>query len=482
MGVTRELVRFVADAKYENLSTAAIQATKAAVLNILGNCVAGNVTRIGRLHVELAKDMGGGRGQATIIGDGARVSIPAAAYANGNLAFALDYEDTLQYITHPGFITVSSGLAAGEHVGASGRDLILAIALGYEIVARIGVPTQPTPARGELVWGEQYHPFAGTVTAGKLLGLSEEQLDVAFGIAGTYATVPSAYKYFGMVAETRPLREVKLGWGFMCLGGTLAALSAHRGFRGGHGVLDGERGFYVMAGSDRCDFERMTRGLGERWMIVDTEFKIYPAIARNHPPYFATRALVDEHDIKPEDVKRVVVHGMQIPLVDDYNPQSAVDAQFSLPHAIAMAILREPLGPRMFSDERLFDPTVRAIFDVRIELNSGAWVTKAIEFPRDQPRRNRVHRPKGRKRMNNPHRSGKSRADIVRRTSENLPIDLTRRQLLQGGAGLAAVSLLGIPLQANATCAPAVWQLTAGQTIPVGTVTVRNDETNLYVK
>jgi hypothetical protein len=84
--------------------------------------------------------------------------------------------------------------------------------------------------------------------------------------------------------------------------------------------------------------------------------------------------------------------------------------------------------------------------------------------------------------MNNPHRSGKSRADIVRRTSENLPIDLTRRQLLQGGAGLAAVSLLGIPLQANATCAPAVWQLTAGQTIPVGTVTVRNDETNLYVK
>ncbi len=409
MGVTRDLVRFVANAKYQDLSSEAIAATKAAVLNILGNCVAGNRTRIGTLHIELAKDMGGGRAQATIIGEGSRVSMPAAAYANGNTAFALDYEDTLQYITHPGFITCASGLAVGEHIGAHGRDLILAIALGYEIVARIGVPMQPTPERGKLVWGEQYHPFAGAVTAGKLLGLNEDQLDIAFGIAGTYATVPSAYKYFGVAAETRPMREVKLGWGFMCMGATLAALSAQRGFQGGYGVLDGERGFYVMAGSDRCDFERMTRGLGERWMIVDTEHKIYPSIARNHPPYFATRTLVDEHGVSADQVERIVVTGMQMPLVADFNPRSAVDAQFSLPHAVVMAVTREPLGPHMYSDERLNDPLVRSLlarvelvhdtaadalffneqrlrYNVRVDLKNGTSLTKDIEFPRDQPR------------------------------------------------------------------------------------------------
>ncbi len=409
MGVTRDLVRFVANAKYQDLSSEAIAATKAAVLNILGNCVAGNRTRIGTLHIELAKDMGGGRAQATIIGEGSRVSMPAAAYANGNTAFALDYEDTLQYITHPGFITCASGLAVGEHIGAHGRDLILAIALGYEIVARIGVPMQPTPERGKLVWGEQYHPFAGAVTAGKLLGLNEDQLDIAFGIAGTYATVPSAYKYFGVAAETRPMREVKLGWGFMCMGATLAALSAQRGFQGGYGVLDGERGFYVMAGSDRCDFERMTRGLGERWMIVDTEHKIYPSIARNHPPYFATRTLVDEHGVSADQVERIVVTGMQMPLVADFNPRSAVDAQFSLPHAVVMALTREPLGPHMYSDERLNDPLVRSLlarvelvhdtaadalffneqrlrYNVRVDLKNGTSLTKDIEFPRDQPR------------------------------------------------------------------------------------------------
>lgn len=408
-GVTRQLARFVHGASWDDLSPAAIDATKRAVLNILGNCVAGNDTRIGKLHVGLAREMGVSPAQATILGDGTKVSMPVAAYANGNLAFALDYEDTVQYVTHPGFITCSSGLAVAESLRAGGRDLILAIALGYEVIVRIGLAMQPSPERGKLVFGEQYHPFGGVVTAGKLLRLNEEQLDSAFGIAGTYASVPSAYKYFGVVAETRPMREVKLGWGWMCMGATLAALSAQRGFGGGHGILDGERGFYVMAGSDRCDFERITRGLGDGWMIVDTDHKIYPGIARNHPPWVATRDLVAQHGIDPTAVERVVVRGMQVRLVDDFNPRSAVDAQFSLPFAVVMALVREPLSARMFDDERLFNPFVRDLlariviehdadadalyfeeqrlqYSVRIELKSGGAVEREIEFPRDQPR------------------------------------------------------------------------------------------------
>lgn len=409
MGVTRDLARFVARARYEDLSPEAVEAAKTALLNILGNCVAGNRTRIGGLHVEMAKDMGGGRPQATILGDGARVSAPVAAYANGNLAFALDYEDTVKYITHPGFITTAAGLAVGELQESSGRDLILAMALGYEVVARIGIAMQPTPERGKQVFGEQYHPFAAAVTAGKLLGLDEEQLDVAFGVAGTYSSVPSAYKYFGLVADTRPIREVKLGWGWMCMAGTLGALSAKRGFRGGHGILDGERGFHVMAGSDRCDFERMTRDLGKGWMIVDTEHKGYPAIARIIPAYFAASALAAEHRIAPADVERIVVRGGHVRLVNDFDPRSAVDAQFSLPYVVAMAITRDPLDPSMYADSRLFDPVVRDLlgriaveqddaaealffneqklrFSVAVTLKSGTTVQRDIEFPREQPR------------------------------------------------------------------------------------------------
>ena len=407
MGVTRELARFVAKARYEDLSTTAVQAAKTSLLNILGNCIAGNQTRIGAMHVEMAKELGGGLSQATMVGNGVRVSVPAAAFANGNLAFALDYEDTVKYVTHPGFITTASGLAVGEFKRSSGPDLILAMALGYEVVARIGLAMQPTPERGKLVFGEQYHPFAAAVTAGKLLGLDEDQMDVAFGVAGTYASVPSAYKYFGVVAETRPLREVKLGWGWMCMAGTMGALSAQRGFRGGLGVLDGERGFHVMAGSDRCDFESMMRGLGESWLIVDAEYKAYPSIARIIPAYFATQELVKEYAIKPADVRRVTVQSGHIRLVNDFNPRSEVDAQFSLPFVVAMAITQEPLGPAMYSESRMFDPQVRDLLSrvellqdddaekiffnqqrlkmsVSIALQSGVTVQRDIEYPRDQ--------------------------------------------------------------------------------------------------
>lgn len=408
MGATREIVRFVNRTSYEDLPPDAVAATKSAILNILGATVAGVSTRVGAMHIDLAKDMGGGNGQATILGDGVRVSAPAAAYANGNLAFALDWEDTLYYITHPGFITVSSGLAMAEKLGSSGKDFLLAVTLGYEVLGRMGPAMQPTPERGSQVFGEQYHPFAGAVTAGKLLGLDDEQMDAAFGVAGTYAPVPSAHKYFGVVSETRPMREAKLGWGWMCMAGTLAALSASRGFGGGHGILDGDRGFSVMAGSDRCDVDRMTADLGTRWLVADVEAKVYPAIARNTPPHLATRTLVAEHGIRSDEVERVTVRGMQMSAVADFAPSTAVDAQFSLPHAIVTALLQEWPSPEMFSNERLTDPEVRGLlgrihlehdtaadalyfneqrllYSVEIELTDGRRFSKEIEFPRDRP-------------------------------------------------------------------------------------------------
>lgn len=408
MGTTRDLTNFVANTSYADLPQETVDATKLAVMNIIGCMLAGYQTRIGKLHTEMAIDMGGGREQSTIIGNGTKVSAPLAAYANGNFGFALDYEDTVLYVSHPGYITTSSGLAIGEMLGSSGKELILGIALGFEVVARMGAAMQPTPERGAQVWGEQYHPFASAVTAGKLYGLDSETLDVAFGIAGTYATVPSAYKYFGVVAETRPMREVKLGWGWMSMAGTVAAQSAHRGFRGGHGVMDGEQGFYVMAGSDRCDHDLMVKDLGKSWLIDKTEYKIHPSIAWNHPAFDATRGLVNEHNITPDQVEKIHISGMGLNLVGDTNPQGAVDGQFSLPYTVVTTIMREPLLPAMYSDEKLADPVVRDLlskvtmhhdtaadadfftdqkmrFSVELTLKGGKVVKRDVEWPRDQP-------------------------------------------------------------------------------------------------
>jgi len=408
MGVTRTLARYAAETKYEDLPKEVVEQVKLCTLNILGVVFGGYKTKIGKLHVKMAKEFGGGNPQATIIGDGSKVSVPLAAYANGSLGFALDYEDMIRYILHPGYISVSAGLAVGEEVNASGQDFITAIALAYEIAGRIGLSMQPTSERGSRVWGEQYTPFAAVVPAGKLLCLDEDQMDIAFGVTGTYATVPSVYKYFGIVKETRPMREVKMGWGWMCMAGVFGALSAKEGFRGGYGVLDGDEGFWIMEGSDRCDFEKMTEGLGRDYLIMETEFKVHPSIGWVHPIYESLKSLVEEYDIKHDDVEEVVVKGMMTDRLDDQNPAGPVDAMFSIPYTVATTILREKLGPGMYTEEKIADrkiqellPRIKCeqdpeadrlwfenlwlIFSIKVTLKSGGNISTKVEWPKEKP-------------------------------------------------------------------------------------------------
>ena len=408
MTATRQLAEFAARIEFDQLPAEVVQTLKTATLNILGCCLGGAQTRIGRLHVELAKELGGGAEEATIVGDGARVSVPAAAYANSSLGFALDYEDMIRYVAHPGHVTVASALAVAEQLHLDGRQALAAIAAGFEICGRIALAVQPTPERGAEVWGEQYHSFAAAATAGRLLGLDPDRMEVAFGIAGAYTSVPSAYKYFGPVAETRPMREVKLAWGWNCLAGVMAAMSAKRGFSGGHGVLDGRHGFWIMHGSDRCDFDRLVAGLGDHWLTPETEFKIHPSIGINHPAYWATRQLVVENDVRADDVDGVRVTTLWADRIDDPTPAGEVDAQFSLPYTIATTILREPLGPALYSRETREDATLRRLLarievvgdpeadrlffeeqrlqqTVEIALADGTRLRRSIEFPRDKP-------------------------------------------------------------------------------------------------
>jgi 2-methylcitrate dehydratase PrpD len=237
-------------------------------------------------------------------------------------------------------------------------------------------------------------------------------MDVAFGVTATYATVPSVYKYFGPVEDTRPMREVKQGWGWVCMAGLMAALSAQRGFGGGLGALDGEFGFWSMAGSDRFEPERIVDGLGEEWLTREVEFKLHPSIGINHPAYLATRELVAEHGIEPEQVEGVTITTPWGNLIGDLAPAGAVDAQFSLPYTVAATIAGVARGPELYADSQLADPAVRRLLgrtrvvhdheadraffeeqrilqEVAVELSGGDVVSRAIEFPRDRPSQGR---------------------------------------------------------------------------------------------
>jgi 2-methylcitrate dehydratase PrpD len=360
------------------------------------------------LHVELARDMGGGAPQASIIGAAEKTSVPLATYANSHLAFALDYEDVVQYCIHAGPIVIPAALALCEQHRLSGREFLNAVVVGYEVGTRIGWAMQPSPERGSRVWGQQYTPFAACAAAGRLLGLDAGAMDVAFGVTGSHATVPSAYKYFGLVGETRPMREVKLGWGWMAMVGVYGALAAARGFGGGCGILDGAEGFWIMAGSDRCEFPKLVEDLGTRYLILDTDFKVHPSIAWNHPPHLALKQLLAEVQPEPDAIEAIIVEGLGVSRIDDPAPRTAVDAQFSLPYTIATTVLGEPLTAALYADAKLADPRIHALMRrvrcladpqaerawfesqrlgaaVTLVLRDGRRYSRRVEFPRDKP-------------------------------------------------------------------------------------------------
>lgn len=408
MGVTRTLAQYAASGGFDDLPPDVVEHAKVAVLNILGASLGGFETHIGKLHLSLARKTGGGCPEATLIGDGEKISTAMAAYANSSLAFALDYEDVVLYTIHAGPVTIPAALAVGQLARASGKEFLIAIERGYEIGTRIGLAMQPSAERGAQVWGQQYTPFAACIAASRLLGLSAEETDVAVGVTGTYAAVPSAYKYFGVVGETRPMREVKLGWGWMALGGTFGALSAKEGFRGGHGILDGDEGFWIMAGSDQCDHEKMVENLGDTHLICETEYKVHPSIAWNHPPHTALKSMMAENGFSADDVERVLIKGLGAERIADYRPSGSVDAMFSLPYTVATTLLGDRLLPAMYEDSRIASTEVKALlsrthiqpdqeaelawfnehrmcFSIDVELKDGRRLHVDTEYPRDKP-------------------------------------------------------------------------------------------------
>ena len=155
-------------------------------------------------------------------------------------------------------------------------------------------------------------------------------------------------------------------------------------------------------------FDKIIKDLGKSWVINETEYKIHPSIAWNHPLFDATQKLVKKHKIDPETIDVINISGMAMNLIGDKNPQSAVDAQFSLPYTVATTLLSEPLSPDLYSDSKLGDPKIKNLlsrmnlshdksadadffsnqkmrFSIEIITKNNENIKSDVEWPKDQP-------------------------------------------------------------------------------------------------
>jgi len=378
---TAALARYALALSLDEVPAPVIQKMKWLILDHLGCAVGGSLTPLATAASEVASADGGSA--ATVVGTQLRAAPGPAAFANATAANALDYDDT-GATGHPGATVVPAALALSEVRDRSGADFLAAVLAGYEVWSRIAGAIQPSWERRVRVYGNGVTQTFGAAVAGaRLLGLSAEDTLCALGLAGAFAPLP----HDGKIGwEEGRISWVKDNVAWPAEGGVRAALLAERGFRATREILDGERGLWVMAGSDRCDFDRMVRGLGTDWDVLGVSLKPYPCCRWIHSTLDAVREVVAEHGIQPRDVCRVTVRSIEAFHAWFHSPRPAtmVDAEFSVPHAVAMVLLDRPRATWWHGINRT-DLAVLALMD-RVELETDPAAQTAYATNRHSAR------------------------------------------------------------------------------------------------
>lgn len=358
---TRTLARFSAELKYGDLPSPIIHEAKRILLDTVGCGLGAMILDKGHMAVQLATRMGG-RPEASILGTREKVPSAIAAFANGELMNALDWNALLPPNHVPPYV-IPSALALAEATSKSGKDLITAIVLALEISGRVGtslVGLRATPGGLPLkVWGISSNQFGATAGAGWLLGLDTDRMQHAFGLAGYYAPVPSHAKY----NHTIHAGYAKYGpAGWMAQAGVTTALLAEMGAHGDTTVLEGEHGFWAMNGAPGCDWNKILDRIGEHWVFTHAAYKFWPTCGMFQSPLDVFTKIISENDLKPDELSEVIVsiEGLgALPKYVNTDPRDHVEAAASLPYCIAVAAHRIKLGPGWQAQSVMEDPAIR---------------------------------------------------------------------------------------------------------------------------
>lgn len=382
------LAEFVAGLRYEDVPPSAITAAKRHLTDAIGCALAASGTGAGGAIVEMVRSWAGAR-EASIIGYDFGAPVPFAALANGTLAHALDFDDThIESVVHPSAFVMPAAFGVAEEVGANGRDLITAAVAGYEVATRIGAAAPGRfHVRGQHTTG-LVGTFGAAAVAGRLWGLSAEELAHAFGIAGSQSSGLFAY-----LADGSETKRFHAGWAAQ--GGIIAADLARRGFTGPGTIFEGPHGLFdAFLHGEEPDRARLVRGLGVEWETTRIAIKPYPACHFVHAFMDAgARAGVKWADI--DDVVCYLappaVGIVAEPRAPRLHPSTTYAAQFSLPFAVATAIVGGREALELFGEDARADRRVLTLAErVRCEPDPTA------PFPRTYGGRLVVHTRSGR--------------------------------------------------------------------------------------
>ncbi len=354
---TEKLAKFVVETSYESLPAEAIRSAKQAIVDCLGCALAGSADEGSKILGEYVKEIGG-KPEAGVIGAGFMAPAPDAAWVNGTLAHALDYDD-IAMVTggHPSVALLPAALALGEKLHLSGKDVLLAYIIGFEVMATIGKAC--TGRHYILGWHctSTFGSLGAAAIGAKLLKLNLDKTRIAIGIA---ASLTGGLKQnFGTM--TKPLHA-----GNAARNGVVAATLAQSGFTAVKDILETPMGFCkVFGGGEELDIAGATQDMGQSLQISSTlEIKPYPSCRGTHPGIDATLGLSRQEQFDVSDIVEVEVRGSAWIIEGAaiyHSPKTATEGKFSVEYCVARALLDNEVAMKHFTDDKVTEPKIREL-------------------------------------------------------------------------------------------------------------------------
>ncbi len=398
---THEMVAYLSEIEYSDLTTEIVMRTKFLFLDWLGSCLAGKVSRQVKTMESFISKMGPKWGRSEVIPMKRNTSPFFAAFVNGASSHVFELDDLYNAaVLHPGTVVFPAALATAQDLSSSGKEFITAVVAGYETAARVG----------EFLGRSHYKVFHTTGTAGTfgasgavshLLGANYDEFLNAFGSAGTQAA--GLWEFLRDGADSKQLHTAKAA-----ANGIVASYLAHEGFTGARNILEGEQGLGVGMSRD-ADTSRFTDGLGKKWAVLNTSLKYHASCRHTHPSLDALDSVIKRNKISPADIKTIKVHVSQAaidvlgPITDPVNVQQS---KFSMPFVLSTFVLKGNASINSFLYESLNDKRIRdlmkkveMIYDeqidreypklwrgfVEVALTDGKILTGEVKYPKGDP-------------------------------------------------------------------------------------------------
>lgn len=402
--IARSLGKYVSRARFEDLSSEAIASAKRSTLDTMGAILAGSSAPGVNTVVNLARGWGGTE-EAHVIGYGSVLPAPLAVWCNGTMARALEIDDCVDFLpVHPSASSVADLLALAELKKLSGRDLITALAVGQDLIIRMGLAVRQNAM--ESGRNNMFKIFGPTAALARAMEFEPGEAHNALGLAFSFAVGDGQCALDGALS-------LRLQQGIVAQGALLSVLLSSNGFTGARDLLLGNFG-YLKAFEPDPRLEYLTEDLGKDFYGERITIKPFSSCRATHPAIDLALSLANKHDIDPQSIKRVTVrttpeiHNLVAsPHEVKIKPDSVPTAQFSIQYTVAAALMRgdvflKELEPDALKDRAILDlaarvyvepdPSLRTTFVLgrtvmEIETEEQSILRREIDSPLGSPSR-----------------------------------------------------------------------------------------------